>query len=267
MPDHRFTSDPHSAPRSTTLSVLGRLPWILLLAVLLPAPAAAQLPHNVPDFCATPTLTSVQAGDWSTPSTWTPARAPLATDVVRVAHAVSVSGTAPVADCVGVTGTLAFADNARLTAATILVYDTGALEAGTESVPISAEIVFTDKALDTSTDPEQFGTGLIVFGKIRLRGHERTAFQRLAADPAAAASSLTLTATPIGWEAGDRLAIPDTRALQYHEQPGTPPAQTYTPQYEERAAASAVTAETVSLATALTYAHAGTSGYAASQAR
>ena len=72
----------------------------------------------------------MQAGDWSSPSTWTPARAPIATDVVRVAHAVSVSGTAPVADCVGVTGTLTLSDNARLTAATILVYESGALEAG-----------------------------------------------------------------------------------------------------------------------------------------
>ena len=87
-------------------------------------------------------------------------------------------------------------------------------------MPISAEIVFADKALDRpSLDPEQFGTGLIVFGKLRLHGHERTAFQRLAVDPAAGASSLTLTETPDGWDAGDRLAVPDTRALQYGERP------------------------------------------------
>lgn len=78
MPDHEFTFNPNSAPPSTPQPALtqrqflkklvgtaaGVAPWILLLAVLFPAAAAAQLPHGVPDFCGTPTLTSVQAGDW-----------------------------------------------------------------------------------------------------------------------------------------------------------------------------------------------------------
>jgi hypothetical protein len=276
VPDHEFTFNPNSPPRSTPqrdltqrqflkklVGTAAGVAGLAALAVLFPAAAAAQtLPHGVPDFCATPTLTSVQAGDWSSPSTWTPARAPIASDVVRVAHAVSVSGTAPVAECVGVTGTLTLSDNSRLTAGIILVYEPGALVAG-DLLPITAEIVFADKILNKTgegtgpLDPEQYGTGLIVFGKLRLRGHPRTPFQRLATDPAAGASSLTLTATPDGWQAGDHLVVPDTRALPYGQRPSPNPNHVYAPQYEERETTAAVTSASVPLDTPLTYAHAG----------
>src|SRR5262245_10926271 len=47
------------------------------------------LPHNIPDLCSTPTVSSVAAGAWSNPSTWAGHRVPVANDRVRVDHAVN----------------------------------------------------------------------------------------------------------------------------------------------------------------------------------
>src|SRR5262245_61692814 len=49
------------------------------------------LPHNIPDFCAASTITSVATGAWSNPSTWSPARVPAANDVVNVASTTTVT--------------------------------------------------------------------------------------------------------------------------------------------------------------------------------
>src|SRR5213592_174509 len=50
---------------------------------------ASGLPHGIPDFCASATITSAGSGAWSNPSTWSPARVPTAGDKVSIAHAVT----------------------------------------------------------------------------------------------------------------------------------------------------------------------------------
>jgi hypothetical protein len=144
-------------------------PWLVaaLAGLLLTVPANAQIhtPHDhIPDFCASPTISSAGSGPWSSPGTWSPARVPLTTDRVAVA-----AGTVVTLDvqhgaairCVGIHGELRFdpASDTRLWAGEVLVYAGGHLQIGTAAQPLPAarraEIVIADKALDPVADPGQ----------------------------------------------------------------------------------------------------------------
>ncbi|MFV0318425.1 MAG: G8 domain-containing protein [Microthrixaceae bacterium] len=186
---------------------------------------------SIPDFAANPTIVSVASGDWSSPSTWSPARVPGSGDVVRIdaAHTVDldVADTAVLA-ALGIDGTLRFdRDGDRtLTAGTILVYRDGRLEIGTEADPFpdryAAEIVVADRPLATTApdpdtgvvDPMQFGTGLIALGEVEMYGSAipKTWF-RSANELRAGQDTLTFDSPPTGWRVGDKLVITDTRQL------------------------------------------------------
>src|SRR5919201_5884121 len=97
--------------------------------------------------------------------------------------------------------------------------DAGVLEVGTEQTPIArdvtAEIVIADQKIDGEIDPAQIGTGIQGLGKVRMHGAIRTpTFARVAAEPLAGQSALTLEVVPQGWAPGDELVIPDTRQLR-----------------------------------------------------
>jgi hypothetical protein len=205
--------------------------------LVLPAPASAQhhsaapgLPRGIPAFCSDATVVSAGSGAWSDPNTWSPTGVPASGARVRIGagHDVSydVVGTDSIS-CIVVDGALRFRTdtNTLLTVGTMLVMDGGELEIGTEFTPVEAqvraELVIANQAIDNTLDPEQYGTGLLAFGKVHMHGAVKwPTFARLAFDrrrgtgePLAGDTVLNLDEDQIGWEPGDQLILPDTRQL------------------------------------------------------
>src|SRR5262245_8385343 len=138
----------------------------------------AGLPHGVPDFAVNPTSRAVSSGAWSAPGTWADGRVPAARDVVRIPAGVSVTYDVvsdAAIESVGIEGTLTFRTdvNTRLVAGVVQVMPSGSLEIGRAGAPVApgviAEIVIADRPIDPA-DREQYGTGLIGFGTIRMHG-------------------------------------------------------------------------------------------------
>jgi hypothetical protein len=103
----------------------------------------------------------------------------------------------------------------------------GYLEIGTAANPIAAtvtaEIVIASTPPGGSLpDPEQYGTGILNFGKMTVHGATKNpTFVRVAVEPRAGHTTLTLEEPATGWEAGDRLVIPDTRHIRWNETDGS----------------------------------------------
>jgi hypothetical protein len=223
------------------------------------------LPHNIPDFCASPTITSVASGSWSNPLTWSPARVPAANDLVNVATGTTVTYDA-VSDvalnCLAVNGQLTFRTDAstRVKVGIFMVMATGVLEVGTPTSPVAAgvtaEIVIANQALNGALDPEQFGTGFIGLGKVTMSGAVKTpTFSRVTIEPTMGQTTLTLEQAVTGWRVGDRVMLPDTRHLKWNE---VNTWRIIAPQWEERTV-SAISADrrVITLNAALTFDHLG----------
>jgi G8 domain-containing protein len=188
--------------------------------------AEAQVIHtpndHVPNFAASPSIRSVTSGSWSSPATWSPARVPGPADIVSISHTVRFDGNGD-ASIIGIDsgGTLRFSttQSTWLRVGTLMVLPGGSLEVGTEASPVepevTAQIVIADRALDAVTDPDQFGTGLIVVdGTVTLRGAlKQPTFARVSTEPRAGQTTVTFDVPMIGWRAGDRLFLPDTRQV------------------------------------------------------
>jgi G8 domain-containing protein len=222
-------------------------------------PAAGGLPHGIPDLCAKATIVSAASGAWSNPGTWNLARVPAAGDKVSISssHAVSYDTVSNASlNCVEVRGQLAFRTDidTRITVGTLLVYSNGLLQIGTPAAPVAAsvkaEVVIADQPLNTTADPEQFGTGIIGVGKITISGQPRTPFARLTSEAAAGATTLTTAQSLNGWQVGDKLFLPDARHLTDTQR------TTYSPQWEERTAASVGTTA-VTVSSPLSFLHEG----------
>ncbi len=227
--------------------------------------AAITTPHDtIPDFCESPTIRSVANGRWSSPSTWSPARVPAANDKVEV-----VSGTIVTFDqvmpaaakCVGIHGSLDFSTttSTRLWAGEVMVYADGSLYVGDQANPIpanlTAEIVIAGKGLNTTTDPKQFGTGLIVTGAIVMHGSVKTpTFVRTATEPRAGNTTIALAQSVTGWQVGDRIFLPDTRQVGENDKFN----QNYVLQVEERTIQNiSPDGRTITLSSALSFDHRG----------
>jgi len=226
--------------------------------------AASGIPHGIPRICAEATVVTAASGAWSNPATWSTRRVPGAGDAVRVAGGMTVAydvvSDAPLR-CVDVEGHLAFrADaNTRMKVGTITVLEGGRLDIGTPEAPIAAsvtaEVVVADQKIDTVRDPEQMSGGLIGLGTIRMHGAVKApTFVRLSTEPVAGQQMLELEQPVSGWNAGDKLVVPDTRQLR-QDQRGT----NYSRQWEELAVAS-VDGRAVRLASALEFDHRGARG-------
>lgn len=133
---------------------------------------------------------------------------------IPVGVTVTVDDLDATARNVLVEGTLRFdpSVDTRLLAETILVMPTGRLEIK-PNAGVNSEIVIDDTPLDLANDPEQYGHGVLVFGAVDIQGQDKTDFVRLAAEPRAGQTTLTLSAPAIGWKVGDVLVLPDTRQL------------------------------------------------------
>lgn len=190
--------------------------------------AAFTLPDGIPDFsqdASRPGVQSAKSGRWGDPATWGGGQVPTANHVVRVlqGHIVTVDDTTATAYNVVIDGTLSFAPtvNTRLKATTVEVMagnngdgTPGVLEIGTTAAPIAAgaiaEIVISNTSIGGSVaDPDQFGTGVLVFGTITMNGSAKTpTFVRVSTEPRAGNMTLALSEAVSGWRAGDRLVFP-----------------------------------------------------------
>jgi hypothetical protein len=224
-------------------------------------PAVSGVPQGVPYFCASPSVTSTASGPWSDMKTWSSGKVPGANDKVKIAagHIVTYDTISDARlDCIEVDGVLRFATdkNATMKVTNLMVMDEGTLEIGTAAKPVApnvtAEIIIADKPIDRTIDPAQIGTGIESLGRITMHGSVKTpTFVRLAREPMAGDVTLLFDEPVSGWSPGDRIVIPDTRQLRSNERGAD-----YQPQDEELPVAS-ISANQVTLATPLRYAHKG----------
>jgi len=241
------------------------------------ATAAFTLPENIPDFSqdtSRPAVESAQSGSWSSASTWTGGQIPGGNHVVRIlpGHTVTITDTSAVAYTIVVDGKLAFAPtvNTRVNVTNLEVMagnngmgTAGVLEVGTAAAPIAAnvtaEIIIANSPLGGSvSDTDQYGTGLIVLGKVAMHGSVKTpTFVRLATEPRAGNTTLALSEAVSGWQAGDRVVLPDTRHIKESEVTGGGWINAVN-QWEERTVqAISADARTLTLTSALQYDHLG----------
>ena len=224
-------------------------------------PPASGIDHGIPRICASPDVVSVATGAWSSGATWSTGSPPGTNQKVLVARGTSVLfdvvSDAPLS-CVDIEGVLAFRLDAstRMTVGTVTVLETGRLEMGTVDAPVAAdaqaELVIADRPIDTAADPEQFTGGLIGLGTVRMHGAMKTpTFSRLSAEPLAGQSRLALEQEVSGWNAGDRLVLPDTRQLRQNER-----GSSYVPRWEELETGS-VDGRMITLAAPLAFDHRG----------
>ena len=219
------------------------------------------VPGGVPELCADATIGSVANGAWSNPATWSAKRVPGADDRVNIAaeHNVvyDVSSDAKIA-CVDVRGHLSFATgaNTRLKTNNLMVWEEGYLEIGSAAKPIDAnaiaEVVIADQRIDRKLDPAELGAGIESLGKISMHGAVKTpAFARLAAEPLAGQTALTLERVAESWKAGDHIVLPDTRQLRDNQR-----GENYRAQ-DEKVEIASVNGTQVTLTTALKFDHKG----------
>jgi hypothetical protein len=197
---------------------------VAALSVAADAHAQIHTPNDhIPNFAAAPTIRSAADGSWSTPSTWAPARLPAASDIVSVAHAVTYDSTSGDVQVIGIEagGAIRFAVDrvTLLRVGTLLVLPGGTLEIGSPAAPVaaavSAQVVFKDVPLNTLTDPDQYGTGLLsIDGVVTIHGAVKTpTFTRTVIEPRAGHRTLTLGTPVSSWRTGDRIFLPDTRQV------------------------------------------------------
>jgi hypothetical protein len=179
-------------------------------------------PHQepIPEFAESPTNRAIASGDWSNADVWSAGHAPTATDIVTIDEGmeIQISDANAVADRLVIHGMLRFATDqvTQLRVSTVHVDEHGSLIIGTEDTPVTANarLVIRDTPIDFAIDPEQYGTGLLVEGTLRIHGLAKTSFERLSVEPLAGTTQLVFAAPVTGWQAGDRLFLADTRQLQ-----------------------------------------------------
>jgi hypothetical protein len=219
------------------------------------------VPGGVPNFCAHPTVISVTSGLWSDPGTWSSKSVPGVNDRVAITADYEVvydTSSDLKIGCIDLRGHLSFATDAstRLKTNNLMVEDGGYLEIGSVAKPIAAnvnaEVVIADQKIDRNIDPAELGAGIESLGKISMHGAMKTpTFVRLAAEPLAGETTLTLERPVASWKSGDRIVIPDTRQLRNNQR-----GENYQPQDEELEIA-AVSGNEITLTTPLKFDHKG----------
>jgi hypothetical protein len=163
---------------------------------------------------------AVHDGRWSDPGTWKDRKLPSANANVLVPSGKTVTLDDVLAvslRTVRVDGNLCFAPDrdTGLIVDTIVVPPGGQLVVGTLEGPIArdkrARIIFADRGpIDTRSDPNLLGRGLIAHGLTSLVGAEITSYVALARAPRKGDTKLVLARVPVNWKKGDRLVLTGT---------------------------------------------------------
>jgi hypothetical protein len=184
--------------------------------------------ETIPRFVAQPTISAVRDGLWGDPNTWSLGRVPTSGDRVSIPagrQVIVAEVNSARLNGLEVSGSLLFwtTVNTRLIVGNLTVMPNGHLYLGLAGMvvdpSVKAELVIADQPLNLTTDPRQYGTGLIVLGEFSVRGAPvASTWLRLAAEPKAGDTSLLLSQSVPDWKPGDRLALPDTRQVETSEQ-------------------------------------------------
>ncbi len=163
----------------------------------------------------------VQNGSWSNPATWNGGILPQAGENIYVP--VDKSLTVDIDSNLNyktlrADGILKFATNKNvgIKLDTLVVTETGTFEIGSETARVPANIktkifVANNGPIDRDWDPFNISRGIILQGKTRIYGSEKSAYQKLSANPPAGAAQIKLAAVPTGWVPGDVIAITATK--------------------------------------------------------
>lgn len=212
------------------------------------------------------THVAVSNGSWFDPSTWAGGAVPGDGAKVHIPHGVAVNydgESAASIFTVRVDGMLHFATNQDtfMEVDTLIVTPSGHMTVGTTSNPVApgvnAVIQIADNGpIDVSWDPMLLSRGVISHGSLDVHGAEKDTFVKLATDPMAGDTSITLEETPEGWNVGDRLVLTGTH---YTEPPpagapeGTAHPQLYTE--DEELIITSISGNVVQFATPLEFDH------------
>ncbi len=177
--------------------------------------AMALVPRSASDAVA------IDSGDWSDPTIWQTGAVPAIGDRVLIPEGAWVTySSIDVTEffTVRVDGKLAFAPNAdsQMIFDTMVVTPTGIVEVGTLDQPVQAahtvDLIIADNGpIDVAWDPTLLSRGIVSHGEMKIHGAQKFSHAKVAVDPMAGDTSITMAAAPAGWVVGDTIVIAGTR--------------------------------------------------------
>ncbi len=163
---------------------------------------------------------AVNDGSWFDPNTWAGGEVPGAGAKVLISEGVTVSyddESAVSLFTVRVDGALEFATDVDtfMEVDTLVVSPSGTMTVGTIDNPVAANVeaviqIADNGPIDVAWDPMLLSRGIISHGNFQSHGAEKAAFLKVADDPMAGDTTLTLDEAPEGWQVGDRLVLTGT---------------------------------------------------------
>ena len=167
------------------------------------------------------THTAINNGSWFDPATWAGNSVPGDDARVLISDGVVVDYDAISNDrlmTVRVDGELRFSTSvdSKMVVDTLFVDQNGTLTAGTESNPVAGnvnvDIVIADNGdIDVAWDPQLISRGFISHGTVEIHGQEKDTHLKVAVDPLAGETSLTLAEVPVNWQIGDTIVLTGTQ--------------------------------------------------------
>ena len=220
------------------------LPSVLVTLALGSGAGAAEHEH---DDAAGPvaTVSTVKAGPWSDPATWSGAAVPKSGDLVSIAAGMEVvlDVSPPGLHGMLLDGALRFADDKDLELTTEWILMRGSLQIGSENRPHTRNATITL----TNEIPEENINGMgdrgimIVGGVLSLHGDRENAWTKLAATAEAGSSRIDVLDAS-GWRTGDTVVLASTD---------------FNPRQAETRRITGVSGNTLSLDAPLQYMHFG----------
>lgn len=179
------------------------------------------------------THVAVTNGSWFDPNTWANGQVPGdgAKVVIPEGIAVAYDGESSASlFTVRVDGALNFATdvNTLMEVDTLVVSPSGNMTIGTIDHPVAANVnavirIADNGPIDTAWDPMLLSRGVISHGDIQIHGAQKDSFLKVAVDPMAGDTSLTLESPPEGWKVGDKLVLTGTHLTKSEQvAPGVP---------------------------------------------